>query len=74
MSDRYDAVKSFIETARENGIEPDRVVVPAEDWPAVKEQAEQPDTDGITETRISGVMIVWSQTRTQPVAEVTIDD
>jgi len=52
-----------------------RVVVPADDWDEVKRQATTHDNGGFDiETVVSGVKVVWSNTISQPKAEIKLND
>jgi len=68
----YETIESFVEQTDEDIY---RVVVPADDWDEVKRQATTHDNGGFDiETVVSGVKVVWSNTISQPKAEIKLND
>lgn len=68
----YKDIKEFIE----NSDEPiDRIVVPGDEWDEIKEKAETVDNGGFDiETTINGVTIVWSNRKSEAIAQVPINE
>lgn len=62
----YQAIRERVEELREKGVEPDRIVVPADDWRQVKEQAEVRKGEGTAGgdlTLVNGVQTLFNERR-----------
>lgn len=76
MSDVADAVRAKLARLDYAGFDARRVVVPPEDWPAVKRAGKRSavgDGSGFPRAEIGGVRVVWSETATEPVVELAVD-
>jgi len=65
MMDLYETLYNRIDEFRTAGFEPDRIIIPANEWEAVKERAEVDEGVGFMggdETRINDVKATWTST------------
>lgn len=71
MSDLYDKLHDRVKELRDNGIEPDKIVVDHDYWEEIKEQAEViTDTDDIGDkTMLNGVRVLHT---TSPIPDSRI--
>lgn len=70
-SEAYERIESFIESFQH---EIHRIVVPAEDWEDIKNDAERGTGEkGLPQTTIHGVQITWSADYKTPQARVLIE-
>jgi len=69
----YEQVTSFIESMHDRGVEFKQVVIPSEDWPAVKDRAEYvTDERGPSYTGIDGVTLTHDDYLDEPEARLRI--
>lgn len=69
MSDVHDGLFDRVREFRAAGFEPSRIVIPGDDWGAVKDAAVVNEGEGWAggdETLINGVRAVWAQTVSDP--------
>lgn len=71
VSDEYATIKQFISDLKDDGVTPDKVVVPGDDWEAIKRHAEEAERDsGLTGTYIDGVLITYKSIYSEPRAVI----
>jgi len=77
MSSLYERLCIQIQELRGGGVEPDKVVIPAERWVTVKGRAEVNEGEGYAgsdQTLVNGVKAVWTQRVSDAELIIEVDD
>ncbi|QAS68839.1 hypothetical protein HFTV1-gp06 [Haloferax tailed virus 1] len=64
MSELYNKLEARVQLLNASGFEPDRIVVPGDEWDGVKDVADVIEGEGTLggdRTEIAGVRVLWRQ-------------